>query len=284
MRLLLALTLTSALLLVPASAALAGSANVAALQLALHARGLYTGSIDGVPGPATRRAVRRFQASRGMGVDGVAGPRTRRALGRHGRPRLGSRTMTLGDRGWDVAASQFMLARHGFPSGPVDGGFGPRMQRALVRFQRFRGLGADGAIGPATLRALRRRVARARIRLSHPVRGPVGDRFGPRGNRFHSGIDYPAASGATVRAAAGGRVTFAGWDAGGYGNTIVVRHGRGASTLYAHLSSMRVRAGARVGRGTPIGAVGSTGHSTGPHLHLELRLRGATLDPLRHLR
>jgi len=284
MRLLLALLLAAAALLVPASSAVAGSANVAALQLALHTRGLYSGTIDGIEGPGTRAAVRRFQARRGLGVDGVAGPRTLRALGRHGRPRLGSRTITLGDRGWDVAAVQFMLGRHGFPSGPVDGGLGPRSQRALVRFQRFKGLGADGAAGPATLRALRGRVARAPVRLSHPVAGPVGDRFGPRGNRFHSGIDYPVAAGTTVRAAAGGSVLFAGWDSGGYGNTVVVSHGNGVTTLYAHLASVSAGRGTRVGRGAPVGTVGSTGHSTGPHLHLELRLRGATLDPLRHIR
>jgi murein DD-endopeptidase MepM/ murein hydrolase activator NlpD len=274
----LALVLTL-LALVPAPPAGAASGNVAALQLALRVRALYGGPIDGIPGPGTRTAVRRFQARAGLGVDGVAGPRTRRALGRHGRPRLGSRAITSGDRGWDVAAVQFMLGRHGFPSGSVDGGMGPRSQAAVRRFQQFRGLHADGVVGPATLRALRGGVRRASIRLSPPVGGPRGDSYGPRGDRFHSGVDYPVPAGTTVRAAASGRVVFAGWDTGGYGNTVIVSHGGGRQTLYAHLSGFRVSRGAWVGRGAPIGAVGSTGNSTGPHLHLELRLHGATLNP-----
>ena len=267
------------LALLPAATATAGSGDVAALQLALRVRALYAGSIDGLAGPATRTAVRRFQSRAGLPVDGVAGPRTRRALGRHGRPRLGSRAITLGDRGWDVAAVQFMLGRHGFPSGPVDGGLGPRSQAAVRRFQAFRGLSADGVVGPATLRALRGPVRRTGVRLTRPIAAPVGDRFGPRGDRFHSGLDYPAAHGTTVRAAASGRVVFAGWDAGGYGNTVIVSHGAGLQTLYAHLSRIGARRGAWVGRGAPIGRVGSTGNSSGPHLHLELRLRGATLNP-----
>ena len=96
---------------------------------------VYDGGVDGVAGPATRAAVRRVQARRGLAVDGVAGPRTRRALGRRGRPRLGSRPLALRARGWDVAALQFLLARHGFPSGAVDGGLGPRSDAALRRFQ-----------------------------------------------------------------------------------------------------------------------------------------------------
>jgi peptidoglycan hydrolase-like protein with peptidoglycan-binding domain len=110
----------------PAAAPAGVSPNVAALQVALRAKGLYGGSVDGVAGPGTRGAVRDFQRRRGLAADGVAGPRTRRALGRRGRPRLGSRVLTGGERGWDVAGLQFLLARHGFPSGAVDGGMGPR--------------------------------------------------------------------------------------------------------------------------------------------------------------
>src|SRR5688500_17756370 len=89
--------------------ALAGRA-VAALQVTLQARGLYAGTIDGIRGPATIAAVRRFQRRHGLVADGVVGPRTRRALGRYARHRFGSRLLWRGKAGWDVAALQFALA------------------------------------------------------------------------------------------------------------------------------------------------------------------------------
>jgi murein DD-endopeptidase MepM/ murein hydrolase activator NlpD len=270
-------------LLVPASPALAGPGDVAALQLALSVRGHYGGSIDGLRGPGTRAAVARFQRRAGLRADGRAGRRTRRALGRHGRPRLGSRAIGLGDRGWDVAALQFLLARHGFPSGPVDGGLGSRSHAALLRFQRWAGLGADGIAGPATLRRLRRAPTRPPLRLGRPVAAPLSGLFGPRGRRFHCGADFAAPTGTAIVAGAGGVITWAGWRPGGFGNVVTVHHGGGVKTLHAHLSSVAVRRGARVGRGALIGRVGSTGRSSGPHLHWELRVRGACLDPARAL-
>jgi murein DD-endopeptidase MepM/ murein hydrolase activator NlpD len=270
----LAVTLAAA----PAGAAV--SPGVAALQTALRAEGVYHGDTDGVAGPMTRAAVRRLQARRGLAVDGVAGPRTRRALGRRGRPPLGSRPLTAGARGWDVAALQFLLARHGFPSGPVDGGLGPRTRAALVRFQDWAGLGADGVAGPATLAALRRPPPRSPLRFAWPLSAPVGDRFGPRGARFHSGIDFPVAAGTPVAAAGYGCVESAGWNAGGYGKLVVVGHRRGMTSWYAHLRRIDVRPGACLSAGDRIGTAGSTGHSSGPHLHFELRLRGAAVDPL----
>jgi murein DD-endopeptidase MepM/ murein hydrolase activator NlpD len=192
--------------------------------------------------------------------------------------------LVLGRRGWDVSGLQFLLAWHGFPSGNFDGHFGPRTNAALRRFQRWAGLFADGAAGPATFRALHRRPARSPMSMNRPVRAPVTDRFGPRGTRFHTGIDLPASHGARVRAARSGRVVFAGWDAGGFGNLIRVAHGNGVQSWYAHLSSFRVRRGSRVSAGTVIGRVGSSGFSTGPHLHFEVHVRGAAVDPLSALR
>ena len=260
----------------PASARV--SADVAALQTALRATGLYGGTLDGIAGPATRAAVRRLQARRGLLVDGIAGPRTRRALGRRGRPRLGSRLLTAGARGWDVAGVQFLLARHGFPSGPVDGGLGPRTGAALRRFQAWAGLAADGVAGPATLAALRRSPPRSVLRFATPLGVPVGDRFGPRGNMFHTGLDFPAPSGTPVAAAGRGCVESVGRDAG-YGKLVVIRHRLGMTSWYAHLSRIDVPRGRCVVAGDRIGTVGSTGRSTGPHLHFELRLRGAAVDP-----
>jgi peptidoglycan hydrolase-like protein with peptidoglycan-binding domain len=267
------------LTLVPAGATAAPRGDTAALQVALGAIGLYAGTIDGVAGPGTRRAVAAFQRGRGLAVDGVAGPRTRRALGRRGRPAFGSRAVRVGAGGWDVAAVQFLLAHRGFPSGPVDGGFGARSQAALLRYQRWAGLTPDGVAGPATLRSLHRPAPRSPLTLRRPVASALGDRFGPRGDKLHSGLDFPAPAGTTVRAAHAGVVLSAGWDAGGYGNLVVVRHPSGLSTWYAHLSRLGVRTGAAVVAGTVVGAVGSTGFSTGPHLHFEARLRGAVLDP-----
>jgi peptidoglycan hydrolase-like protein with peptidoglycan-binding domain len=261
-----------------------GRPRVAALQVALGARGFYAGTVDGIYGRYTERGVRRFQRSRGLVVDGIAGPRTRRALGRLGRPLLGRRVVRPGRVGWDVAELQFLLAWHGFPSGTLDGGFGPRTAGALRRFQRSAGIGVDGVAGPATFAALRRALPRSPLSLAWPIRAGIGDRFGPRGNRFHAGVDFPAGYGASVRAARSGRVVFAGWDGGGYGYLVTLRHGHRVRTLYGHLSSIAVRRGQRVSTGSLVGRVGSTGASTGPHLHFEVRVRGASVDPLPALR
>lgn len=276
--------LAGTLVLAAPAAAGAGRPNIAALQVALGARGLYGGTVDGIRGPATLRATRVLQRRAGLLVDGIAGPQTRRALGRYGRHTFATRPLRRGHAGWDVAALQFALAEHGFPSGTFDGGFGPRTETALRRFQRFARLGADGVAGPATFRALRGPVPRAPVSLARPVRAPVTDRFGPRGTRFHTGIDFPAHYGARVRSARAGRVRFAAWNAGGYGYLVIVRHGAGVRTWYAHLSSLAVHRGARVSVGTLLGRVGASGTATGPHLHFELRLRGAAVDPLPALR
>lgn len=272
-------TAVTLLLVLPASAAAMGSPEVAALQVALHGRGLYAGTIDGVAGPGTSRAVRAFQRRAGLAADGVAGPATRRALGRRWRRRLGARPVRLGMAGSDVASLQFLLAWHGFPSGPMDGGFGLRTDAALRRFQHWARTRADGVAGPHTVAALRSRPRRHPIAVRMPVSAPRGDGFGPRGLGFHTGIDFPAPMGCAVRAAAHGRVTWAGWRDGGWGYLVAVAHGGGVRTMYAHLSGIGVRRGQRVGAGDLLGAVGASGHATGPHLHFEMRLRGAAVDP-----
>jgi murein DD-endopeptidase MepM/ murein hydrolase activator NlpD len=274
-RALLALPL---LLLSVAAPAAAADARVAALQTALHARGLYSGTIDGVPGPRTRRAVLAWQRRAGLARDGVAGPRTYASLGGHAR--LGARVLARGKHGLDVAALQFALAAHGFPSGAFDGVFGSHTESALRRFQRWARLGADGRAGPATAAALAVAPARCPMRMIRPLQAPIGDRFGPRGSGFHAGVDLPAANGVGVAAAGPGRVAWAGWRDGGWGNLVVVAHGNGVRSMYAHLSAVEVRVGERVGAGFEIGRVGATGHATGPHLHFEVRLRGAAVDPL----
>jgi peptidoglycan hydrolase-like protein with peptidoglycan-binding domain len=260
--------------------------SVAALQVALKALRLYDGAIDGIAGPRTRGGLLRFQRRRGLTVDGILGPQTRRALGRRGGPRLGSRVMRRGQRGWDVAALQFLLGRRGFSPGGIDGGFGPMTDSAVRRFQASAGLTVDGAVGAATLRALRRGSSGTPsdpVRFLRPVRAPLGDGFGWRWGRMHTGIDFPAPSGAPVGAAGRGVVRFAGWNTGGYGYLVVIGHRLGFESWYAHLSRVVASPGQAVVGGTRIGYVGSTGHSTGPHLHFEVRLNGTPIDPLPRL-
>jgi murein DD-endopeptidase MepM/ murein hydrolase activator NlpD len=273
----LPIALAVALAAAPAHAS--GEAKVAALQVALRSKGLYRSSIDGISGPQTRRAVVRLQRRAGLAADGVVGPRTRSALGRLGRPGIGARVLRRGRVGWDVAALQFALAWHGFPSGVFDGVFGPRTDDAVHRFQEFAGLAVDGVVGGATLAALRGGLPASPLALSWPLIAPVSSPFGPRGDRFHAGIDLSAGYGTPVAAARSGVVTFADSN-DGYGKLVIVAHGAGVVTLYAHLSEISVSPGTRLGAGTVLGRVGSTGRSTGPHLHFEVRVRGAAVDPL----
>ena len=108
----------------------------------------------------------------------------------------------------------------------------------------------------------------------------MGDGFGWVSGRNHTGIDFPQPAGTYVGAAGRGTVTFAGWNSGGYGNLMIVRHRLGFETWYAHLSGFAVGTGASVAGGTRIGYVGSTGRSTGPHLHWEVRRGGVPINPL----
>jgi Peptidase family M23/Putative peptidoglycan binding domain len=275
------LVFASAIALVqPNSGLAAGDEEVAALQVALHARRLYHGQIDGVMGAQTADAVRRLQRRARLPVDGIVGPRTRAALGRLGRHPLGSRIPARNAVGWDVAALQFLLAWHGFPSGVFDGILGDHATGALRRFQTWAGLPSNGRAGPATLAALRAPAAVSPIVLDWPLRGGVMGTFGPRGRRFHAGIDIAARRRTPVLAAGAGCVVWADWRPGGWGNLVTIAHVRGVRSMYAHLARVDAVVGECLPAGSRVGLVGSTGHSTGPHLHFEVRLRGAAIDPL----
>lgn len=125
-----------------------------------------------------------------------------------------------------------------------------------------------------------------RSRHSLPVRGRITSTYGMRtdpihgGRRKHNGVDIAAREGTPVSAPRSGVVRFAG-KRGGYGNVVIVDHGGGLETWYAHLQSIRVTAGSRVGAGQNVGSVGQTGRATGPHLHLEVRQNGRSIDPAR---
>jgi murein DD-endopeptidase MepM/ murein hydrolase activator NlpD len=115
-----------------------------------------------------------------------------------------------------------------------------------------------------------------------PASGVVTSGFGWRWGRMHEGLDIAASYGAPISAASSGTVIYAGW-MGGYGNLVVIDHGGGLATAYGHQSSIAVSSGSQVSQGQTIGYVGSTGHSTGPHLHFEVRVNGAAVDPMGYL-
>jgi murein DD-endopeptidase MepM/ murein hydrolase activator NlpD len=131
-------------------------------------------------------------------------------------------------------------------------------------------------------------------RFGWPERGPITQGFGCSDllgepydpncptRHFHTGLDIGAPGGTTIVAADTGVVSYAGWG-GGYGNVMILTHGNGYSTLYGHMSGFAVASGEGVNRGQPIGYEGSTGYSTGPHLHFEVRINGAYQNPLSYL-
>lgn len=120
------------------------------------------------------------------------------------------------------------------------------------------------------------------ISLIRPVNGTISCRFGNRGSYYHTGLDIACPNGTPIKAAAGGTVTYVGYHYS-YGNLLIVSHGNGVQTYYAHCSRLYVGAGQSVSQGQTIAAVGSTGNSTGNHLHLEVRINGTAHNPQNYL-
>ena len=118
--------------------------------------------------------------------------------------------------------------------------------------------------------------------LSWPKSGKISSPYGTRSRGFHSGIDITAKTGDPIYASAGGKVVLASWYYG-YGNCIVIDHGNGMKTRYAHLSAYNCKVGDTVVRGQQIGRAGNTGNSTGPHLHFEVIINGSTKNPVNYL-
>lgn len=119
------------------------------------------------------------------------------------------------------------------------------------------------------------------ISFIRPITGTLSSRFGSRSSvrsSAHTGLDIAAPTGKSISAAASGKVTFAGWK-GSYGNLVVITHSNGVQTYYGHCSKLYVSAGQSVTQGQSIAAVGSTGNSTGPHLHFEIRVNGVAYNP-----
>ena len=148
----------------------------------------------------------------------------------------------------------------------------------------------DGLQAASADLAAKIRAAQANSTVQHvsgagfiwPVNAPITSPFGWRWGRLHEGIDLGAAYGSPIAAAAAGVVIYAGWESG-YGNLVVIDHGGGLATAYGHQSRIAVSVGQSVSQGETIGYVGSTGHSTGPHLHFEVRVNGQAVDPLGYL-
>lgn len=123
------------------------------------------------------------------------------------------------------------------------------------------------------------------VSLVRPVSGVISARFAENSSirrSSHTGLDIAASTGTPVVAAASGKVTFSGWK-GSYGNMMVITHSNGVQTYYAHCSKLYFDAGTSVSQGQVIGTVGSTGNSTGPHLHLEIRVNGVAYNPQNYL-
>lgn len=143
-----------------------------------------------------------------------------------------------------------------------------REQERILRLIDSRGSRGDGRVG--------------RYGLTWPIRGRITSRYGPRWGRFHTGIDIDCRTGDRIGASKGGRIIAAEWG-GGYGRMVIVDHGDGLSTVYAHLSRIWVREGQGVSTQQGVGACGATGNATGDHLHFEVRVNGRHRDPMDYL-
>ena len=120
------------------------------------------------------------------------------------------------------------------------------------------------------------------LKLSRPVSGTITSRFGNRSRGYHTGLDIATSKGTAIHPIAAGTVTYAGWK-GSYGNLVIINHGNGIESYYAHCDSLFTKVGATVTSSTTISTVGSTGNSTGPHLHLEIRVNGSPKNPQQYL-
>jgi murein DD-endopeptidase MepM/ murein hydrolase activator NlpD len=132
-------------------------------------------------------------------------------------------------------------------------------------------------------RALNKSIKAIKGFLIWPVKGQLTSRFGNRSGRHHDGIDIGARRGTSIVAAAEGKVMFAGWGPTGYGLMIIIKHKNDLTTVYAHNSHIHVHKNQMVKQGRRIASVGSTGRSTGPHLHFEVRNDSRPINPLNYL-
>lgn len=143
----------------------------------------------------------------------------------------------------------------------------------------------EEAVDEVVIKGTRESVTTGSFDWPVPYTHAISSPFGPRWGRNHNGIDIADSGiyGQTIVASDGGTVVEAGWSNGGYGNYVVIDHGNGYRTLYAHCSSVAVSAGQVVSKGQAVGYIGSTGNSTGPHLHFEIQENGTPVNPLNYV-
>jgi murein DD-endopeptidase MepM/ murein hydrolase activator NlpD len=230
----------------------------------------------------------------------AAAPTSPAAAPRASAPTTVTLRLRLGSRGAAVRQLQRALRVRGYRVS-VDGVYGRGTRAAVRALQRRMKLRPTGAADAALLKRLRIKIRTAASAplaspaipvpagtvsrtpsargFIWPVAGTLTSNYGPRWGRIHQGIDVAAPIGRPIAAAAPGTVMVAGWK-NGYGQTVVIDHGNGISTAYAHQAAIGVSVGQSVGQGAIIGVVGNTGNSTGPHLHFEVRINGVATDPL----
>lgn len=275
---------------------LLGSAALAGTAAAIPAPAPQTPSTDAVvPLPSVSPVA---QASPVPAPEGDAGPAPALAptAAKPTARKVTSLPLKVGMRGPLVRDMQRELRRRGRAIA-VDGQYGSGTVRAVRALQkRFR----MPATGTADARFLRRLglqslsvagvsipvqvtvsdVLPSWVRMDiWPTSGQVTSPFGVRWGRMHEGIDIASNAGPPVVAALAGTVSFAGWESG-YGNLVKINHGNGLETRYGHLASIAVAKGQPVATGTQVGVMGSTGRSTGTHLHFEVRVGGTPFNPL----
>ena len=161
----------------------------------------------------------------------------------------------------------------------IDGAVDKLYEKKVVVVKTVASSGGGSGIGASGMNTSST-VVDLGINLIRPVSGVITSRYGPRSRDNHKGLDIGTSYGTPIYAAAAGTVSTSAYGYnGGYGNYVIINHGNGVQTLYAHCSSLCVSQGEKVSQGQLIAKVGSTGISTGNHLHFEVRVKGITQDP-----